>query len=164
MPLLFAGGVCCAVPAFVDGAAAVAGADVAVGLLAGGADGALLDADAGPDLFAGEALAAGAVLPSPVLLTAALSVVSEVALFFDRDFFALAVSAPVALFPDESAVAVLLAAELSAASALLLFLEVLFLGVAVALSDAAASVLAAVFFLDLEVVLFAESTVASALL
>jgi hypothetical protein len=106
-----------------------------------------------------------AVPPSAVLLAAALSAaVSAVAPFFDRDFFAPAVSAPGALFAEESAVAVLLAPELSAASPVLLFLEVVFLGVAVALSGAAASVLAAVFFLDLEVVVFPESAVASALL
>jgi len=35
MPSLFAGGVCCAVLAFADGAAVLAGAGVAAGLLAG---------------------------------------------------------------------------------------------------------------------------------
>jgi hypothetical protein len=181
MPLLFAGGVCCAALAFVDGAE-LAGAGVAAGLLAGAAADALSDAGAG-GLLAGEALAAWA--PAGVaavelsaevaffdllflvvvasVLAAVLSVASAVALFFDRDFFVPAASAPVVLFVPASAVAVLLAPEVSAASAVLLFLEVVFLEVAVALSGVAASVLAGVFFLDLEVVLpFAESAVASA--
>jgi len=107
---------------------------------------------------------AGGVPLAADLLAAELSVTSAVLLFFDRDFLVLAVSAPVVPFPGESAVAVLLDAELSVVSAVLLFLEVLFLGVAVALSGAAASVLVAAFFLDLEVLVFVESVVASGLL
>ena len=107
---------------------------------------------------------AGAVPLAPVLLTAEPSVASAVLLFFERDFFVAGVSALVALFPDDSAVVALLAAELSAASAALLVLEPLFLVFAVELSDAEASVPAAAFFLDLEVVVFAESAVASAVL
>ena len=189
MPLLFAGGVCCAVLAFA--VAPLAGAGVVAGLLAEAAAGALLDAGAGADLLAGEALAAGAaagvaavesaevvffdllflvvmasvfaagVPDSAFLLAAALSVASGV--FFDRDFVR-AVSAPVLLLVPASTLAVLLVPELSAASAALAFLEVVFLGVAVVLSDAAAPALAVDFFLDLEVVVFAESAVASALL
>jgi len=107
---------------------------------------------------------AGAVPLAAGLLAAELSVASAVLLFFERDFFVVAVSALVVLFPDDSAVVVLLAAELSAASAVLLVLEALFLVFAAELSDAAVSVLAEAFFLDLEVVVLAESAVASAVL
>jgi hypothetical protein len=80
-----------------------------------------------------------------------LSAASEVALFFERDFLVV-----VAESPDP--------VELSAASEVALFLERgCFVVVAAELSDAAASVLAAVFFLDLGVVDFAESAVASVL-
>jgi hypothetical protein len=194
MPLLFARGACCAAPAFVEAAGELAGAGVAAGLLAGaagalpaaGADGDLWSgaalaavAVAGVPavelsaevaffdlLFLVVAASArvGAVLLAADLPAAELSVASAALLFFDRDFFGVAVSAPVVLFPDDSVVAVLLAVELSAASAVLLALEVLFLGLVVELSDAVVSVLAEVFFLDLEVVVFAESAVASAVL
>jgi hypothetical protein len=107
---------------------------------------------------------AGPVPLAAVLLAAELSVASAVLLFFERDFFVVAVSALVALFPDDSAVVALLAAELSAASAVLLVLEPLFLVFAVELSDVAVSVLAEAFFLDLEGVVLAESAVASAVL
>jgi hypothetical protein len=107
---------------------------------------------------------AGAVPLAAVLLAAELSVASTALLFFERDFFVVAVSAPVALFPDDSAVALLLAVELSAASAVLLALGALFLVFAAELSDAVASVPAAAFFLDLEVVVLAESAVRSAVL
>jgi hypothetical protein len=106
---------------------------------------------------------AGTVPLAAVLLAAEPSVASAVLLFFERDFFVVAVSAPVALFPDDSA-AGLLAVELSAASAVLLALGALFLVFAAELSDAVASVPAAAFFLDLEVVVLAESAVGSAVL
>jgi hypothetical protein len=115
-------------------------------------------------LFAVASAPAGAVPLAAGLLAAELAVASAVLLFFERDFFVVAVSALVALFPDDSAVVVLLAAELSAASAVLLALEALFLVFAVELSDAAVSVLAEAFFLDLEVVVLAESAVALAVL
>jgi hypothetical protein len=98
------------------------------------------------------------------LARAELSVASTVLLSFERDFFVVAVSAPVVLFPGDSGAAVLLVVEPSAASAVLLALEALFLAFAVELSNAAPSVLAAAFSLDLEVVVFAESAVASAVL
>jgi len=59
MPALFAGGVCCAVLAFVDGAGLLAGAGVAAGLLAGSRY-SLVAAGAEVDLLAGAELAAGA--------------------------------------------------------------------------------------------------------
>jgi hypothetical protein len=93
-----------------------------------------------------------------------LSAVSEVALFFERDFFVVVAAADPLVFAVESAAGALLVVELSGASAaVLLFFERLFLVVAAELSDAAASVLAAAFFLDLEVLLLVESAVASGL-
>jgi hypothetical protein len=100
----------------------------------------VLGAVSDPLVFAAESAIA-------VLLSAA----SEVALFFERDFLVV-----VAESPDP--------VELSAASAVALFLERdCFVVVAAELSDADASVLAAAFSLDLEVVDFAESAVASVL-
>src|SRR4029077_3096248 len=119
-----------------------------------------------------------------VLLAAELSVASALVLFFERDFF-VAVAESL-LFPVESAAVLLSAAsavalfferdfllvvaespdpvELAEASAVVLFFARDFcVVVAAELSDAAASVLAAAFFLDLEVVDFAESAVASLL-
>jgi hypothetical protein len=93
-----------------------------------------------------------------------LSAVSEVALFFERGFFAAVAASDPLVFAVESAVGALLAVELSGASAaVLLFFERLFLVVAAELSDAAASVPAAAFFLDLEVLVLVESAVASGL-
>jgi hypothetical protein len=89
------------------------------------------------------------------VLDAELSVASAVALFFERDFFIVVAESP--LFAEESAAAVLP----SVASAVVLFLERDFFGaVAVELSEAAASVLSAAFFLDLEVLFLVESAVA----
>jgi hypothetical protein len=184
MPLLSAGGVCCAV-LFEDEAGLLAGAGVAAGLPAGAAD-SLLAAGAGVDLLAGAELAAGAVAGAAavesaavalfdllflvvgaallvsvvlVLFGAELSAASAEVLFFDRDFFVVvAVSDPL-VFAVGSAVAVLLLVELSGA----FFFERLFVVVAAELSDAAASVLAAAFFLDLEVLVLVESAVASGL-
>ena len=113
-------------------------------------------------LFVVASAPAGAVPLAAALLAAELSVASAVLLFFERDFFVVAVSALVALFPDNSAVVVFLADELSAASAVLLVLEALFLVFAVELSDV--PVLVEAFFLDLEVVVLAESAVASVVL
>jgi hypothetical protein len=173
---------------FEDEAGLLAGAGVAAGLPAGAAD-SLLAAGAGVDLLAGAELAAGAVagvaavesaavafldlllfvlvasalagaVPlEAVLLGAELSAASAEVLFFDRDFFVVvAVSDPL-VFAVESAVGALPVVELSGA----FFFERLFLVVAAELSDAAASVLAAAFFLDLEVLVLAESAVASGL-
>jgi len=190
MPLLSAGGVCCAV-LFEDEAGLLAGAGVAAGLPAGAADSLLAAGGAGVDLLAGAELAAGAVAGAAavesaavalfallflvvgaaplvsvvlVLFGAELSAASAEVLFFDRDFFVVvAVSDPL-VFAVESAVGALLVVELSGASAaVLLFFERLFLVVAAELSDAAASVLAAAFFLDLEVLVLVESAVASGL-
>ena len=182
MPALFAGGVCCAV-LFEDEAGLLAGAGVAAGLPAGAAD-SLLAAGAGVDLLAGAELAAGAVAGTAavesaavalfdllfllvgaapvvsvvlVLFAAELSAASAEVLFFDRDFFVVvAVSDPL-VFAVASAVDALLVVELSGA----FFFERLFLVVAAELSDAAASALAAAFFLDLEVLVLVESAVAS---
>jgi hypothetical protein len=187
MPLLSAGGVCCAV-LFEDEAGLLAGAGVAAGLPAGAADW-LLAAGAGVDLLAGAELAAGAVAGAAavesaavalfellfvvvaaaplvsvvlVLFGAELSAASAEALFFDRDFFVVVALSDALVFAVESAEGALLAVELSGASAaVLLFLERLFSLVAAELSDAAASVLAAAFFLDLEVLVSVESAVAS---
>ena len=124
---------------FEDEAGLLAGAGVAAGFAADS----LLAAGAGVDLLAGAELAAA----------------SAEVLFFERDFFVVvAVSDPL-VFAVESAVAVLLVVELSGA----FFFERLFLVVAAELSDAVASVLAAAFFLDLEVLVLVESAVASGL-
>ena len=88
-----------------------------------------------------------------------LSGVSDVALFFERDLFVVVAASDPLVFAVESAVGALLVAELSAA----FFFERLFLVVAAEPSDAAASVLAAAFFLDLEVLVLVESAVASGL-
>jgi hypothetical protein len=184
MPLLSAGGVCCAV-LFEDEAGLLAGAGVAAGLPAGAAD-SLLAAGAGVDLLAGAELAAGAVAGAAavesaavalfdllsllvgaaplvsvvlVLFGAELSAASAEVLFFDRDFFVVvAVSDPL-VFAVASAVGALLVVELSGA-----FFFVRLLVVAAELSDAAASVLAAAFVLDLEVLVLVESAVASGLI
>jgi hypothetical protein len=183
MPLLSAGGVCCAV-LFEDEAGLLAGAGVAAGLPAGAAD-SLLAAGAGVDLLAGAELAAGAVAGAaavesaavalfdllflavgaaplvsvvPVLFGAELSAASAEVLFFGRDFLVLVAASDPPVFAVESAVAVLLLVELPGA-----FCERLFVVVAAELSDAAASVLAAAFFLDLEVLVLVESAVASGL-
>jgi hypothetical protein len=189
MPLLSAGGVCCAV-LFGDEAGLLAGAGVAAGLPAGAAD-SLLAAGAGVDLLAGGELAAGAVVAGAaavesdavalfdrlflvvgaaplvsavlVLFGAELSAASAEVLFFDREFLlVVAVSDPL-VFAVESAVGALLVVESGASAAVLLFFERLFLVIAAELSDAAASVLAAAFFLDLEVLVLVESAVASGL-
>jgi hypothetical protein len=146
----------------------------------------LLAAGAGVDLLAGTELAAGAVAGAAAVESAAvalfdllfllvgaappvsvvlvlfgpeLSAASAEALFFDRDFLlVVAVSDPL-VFAVESAAGAWLVVELSGA----FFFERLFLLVAVELSDAAASVLAAAFFLDLEVLVLVESAVASGL-
>jgi len=154
-------------------------------LPAGAAD-SLLAAGAGVDLLAGAELAAGAVAAAAavesaavalfdllflvvgaapllsvvlVLFGAELSAASAEVLFFDRDFFVVVAGSDPLAFAVEPAVAVLLVVELSGA----FFFERLFLVVAAELSDAAASVLAAAFFLDLEVLLLVESAVASGL-
>ncbi len=167
---------------FEDEAGLLAGAGVAAGFAADS----LLAAGAGVDLLAGAELAAGAVAGAAavesaavalfdllflvvgaapmvsvvlVLFGAELSAASAEVLFFERDFFVVvAVSDPL-VFAVESAVAVLLVVELSGA----FFFERLFLVVAAELSDAVASVLAAAFFLDLEVLVLVESAVASGL-
>src|SRR6266853_2853849 len=220
MPLLSAGGVCCAA-LFEDEAGLLAGAGFAAGLPAGAAD-SLLAAGAGVDLLAGAELAAGAVAAAAAVESAAvalfdllflvvgaapllsvvlvlfgaelsaasaevlffdrdffvvvagsdppafavesavavlLSAVSEVALFFERDFFVVVAASDPLVFAVESAVGALLVVELSGA----FFFERLFLVVAAELSDAAASVLAAAFFLDLEVLVLVESADASGL-
>lgn len=173
MRLLFAGGVCCAALAFVDGAVLLvpAGAGVVAGLLAG----ALLASGAGDGLLAGAEFAAGAdavdsaavvfldrlclVVVASALAggappaAAELSAVSAVALFFERDF------AESPLFAEEPAATVLL----SVASGAVLFLERDFFGAVAVELEAAASVLSGAFFLDLEVVLLVESAVASGL-
>jgi hypothetical protein len=212
MPLLFAGGVCCAVLVLVEGAGLLEVAALAAGLLAG----ALLASGVRDGLLAGVELAAGApagaaggesaavvfldllslVVVASALARAAppavaeLSLSSALVLFFDRgcfvgfaeslpplaaasvldaelsavtlffepDFFGVAAESP--LFAEESAAAVLL----SVASAAVLFFERdFFVVVAVELSEAAASALSAVFFLDLEVVPLVESAVAPGL-
>jgi hypothetical protein len=138
IPLLFAGGVCaCVVLAFGAAAGALAVAGVDAGLLA----------CAGAALA--EGVAAGAV-------PAALSV--EVAVF-DLLFFVVAVSGLPALAVVALPVALLLAVALSAASALLLFFEGLFL-VAVAVSPAVLAVLLS-FALLCDVGALVESALAS---
>src|SRR5207253_1412566 len=110
---------------------------------------------------------------------------------FERDFFVVVAVPDPLVFAAESAVAVLPAVELSAASAVLPFFERLFLVVvaespdplelsaasavvlflerdffvvvAAELSDAAASALASAFFLDLEVLVLVASAAASGL-
>ena len=128
---------------FEDEAGLLAGAGVAAGLPAGAADSLLAAAGAGVDLLAG----------------AELSAASAEVLFFDRDFFVVVAASDPLVFAVESAVGALPVVELSAA----FFFERLFLVVAAELSDAAASVLAAAFFLDLEVLLLVESADASGL-
>jgi hypothetical protein len=170
---------------FEDEAGLLAGAGVAAGLPAGAAD-SLLAAGAGVDLLAEAELAAGAVAGARavesaavalfdllflavgaaplvsvvlVLFGAELSAATAEVLFFDRDFLVVVAASDPLVFAVESAVAVLLLVELSGA----FFLERLFVVVAAELSDAAASVLAAAFFLDLEVLVLVESAVASGL-
>jgi hypothetical protein len=168
---------------FEDEAGLLAGAGVPAGLPAGAAD-SLLAAGAGVDLLAGAELAAASaevlffdrdffvvVAVSDPLVFAVesavavlLSAVSEVALFFERDFFVVVAASDPLVLAVESAVGALLVVELSGASAaVLLFFERLFSVVAAELSDTAASVLAAAFFLDLEVLVLVESAVASGL-
>jgi len=175
MPLLFAGGVCCVLLVFVEVAGLLAGAGVVAGLLTG----ALLASDAGDGLLVGVELAAGAAAggaplaaaglsaaSAPVLffnwdffvrvaesvpafaaesvLDAELLAASAVALFFELDFFGVVTESPP--FAEESAATV----WLSVTSGAVLFLERDFFGVvAVELSEAAASVLPAAFFLGL---------------
>src|SRR5216683_2592249 len=140
MPLLSAGGVCCAV-LFEDEAGLLAGAGVAAGLPADAAD-SLLAAGAGVDLLAGAELAAGAVAGAAAVESA------SVALF---DLVFLVVGAA----PLVSVVLVLFGAELAAA--LFLDLEVLVLlesavasGLVCEASEAAAFFFA--FFLVVELV------------
>jgi hypothetical protein len=170
---------------FGDEAGLLAGAGVAAGLPAGAAD-SLLAAGAGVDLPAGAELAAGAVAGAAavesaavalfdllclvvgaaplvsvvlVLFGAELSAASAEVLFFDRDIIMVVAASDPLVFAVESAVAVLLVVELSGA----FFFERLFLVIAAELSDAAVSVLAAAFFLDLEVLVLVESADASGL-
>ena len=170
---------------FEDEAGLLAGAGVAAGLPADAAD-SLLAAGAGVDLLAGAELAAGAVAGAAAVESAAvalfellflvvgaaplasvvlvlfgveLSAASAEVLFFARDFFVVVAASDPLVFAVESAVGALLVVELSGA----FFFERLFLVVAAELSDAAASVLAAAFFLDLEVLVLVESAEASGL-
>jgi hypothetical protein len=115
------------------------------------------------DFFGAVAVSDPLVFAVESAVAVLLSAVSEVALFFERDFFVVAAASDPLVFAVESAVGALLVVELSGASAaVLLFFERL-LVVAAELSDAAASVLAAAFFLDLEVLVLVESAVASGL-
>ena len=118
----------------------------------------------GRDFFVVVAVSDPLVFAVESAVAVLLSAVSEVALFFERDFFVVVAASDPLVFAVESAVGALLVVELSGASAaVLLFFERLFLVVAAELSDAAASVLAAAFFLDLEVLVLVESAVASGL-
>jgi hypothetical protein len=125
----------------VAGAAAVASAAVALfGLLF---------------LVVGAAPLVSVVL---VLFGAELPAASAVVLFFKRDFFVVVAASDPLVFAVESVVA-----PSGASAVVLLFFERLSLVVAAELSDAAASVPAAAFFLDLEVLVLVESAVASGL-
>jgi hypothetical protein len=93
------------------------------------------------------------------LFGAEQSAASAEVLFFERDFLVVVAASDPPVFAVESAVAVLLLVELSRA----FLFERLFVVVAAELSDAAASVLAAAFFLHLEVLVLVESAVASGL-
>ena len=142
IPLLFAGGACCAALAFgaAAGALSAAGVGAAAGLLAAAGAVGLLAAGAAAGLLAGAALAAGV---EAVALSAA-------AVFLDLLFLVgVAASALAAGLDEASAVAALLAVVLSFASADLLFLVELFLAVVAASLGAAAPALSAVFAFDL---------------
>lgn len=110
------------------------------------------------DFFVAVAVSDPLVFAVESAVAVLLSAVSEVALFFERDFFVAVAASDPPVFAVGSVVA-----PSRASAAVLLFFERLFLVVAAELSDAAASVLAAAFFLDLEVLLLVESAVASGL-